>query len=325
MAVGGLGGCADDPGRVITRLAVGSPGDDAYTLVPGTDRPDVVPRPQAGGETEGDAPGLYGGTRRKAACDPDALLRFLRRNPDKGKAWAAAHGLDFSQLPHFFQKLTPVILRVDTLVTNHGYKNGEPTAFPAVLQAGVGVLVDEYGRPAVKCNCGNPLTAPPPGVDPRKARYEGASWDRFDDRTVTVIRPRDRDKGRLTTITLVDPAATMSFTRPAGTTGEQDGPPAPLPPGESPAPAGGPSRGSAPAPRPTGSVSTAPPEEGSSPGTPQRPAPARPSDGTGEASGGPAGPGPGDGPRRSPTSRPRPGDASRSPSASPVRPGRNVS
>ncbi|MBA9004731.1 DUF6777 domain-containing protein [Thermomonospora cellulosilytica] len=304
MAAGGLAGCTADPGQVITRLAVGSPGEGAYTLVAGTDRRDTVPRPQAGGQTEGDTPGLYGGTRRRASCDPAALLRFLQRDPARGKAWAAVHRLDFSRLAEYFQKLTPVILRVDTLVTNHGYKSGKPIAFTAVLQAGVGVLVDEYGRPVVKCNCGNPLTAPPAGLDPRDARYEGTSWKRFDERTVTVIRPRDRDEGPMKTITLVTPGATMSFNRPAGTTGEKDGPPVPLPPGESAGPTDGPSGEPSPTRSPTEPAPTAPPGPGTPPGAPPPPAPSEPGggpdDGPGDAPGGPDEPGPGDAPPQPP-------------------------
>ena len=58
-------------------------------------------------------------------------------------------------------RLTPLVLRTDTVVTNHGYIDGAGDAFTSVLQAGTAVLVDDYGVPAVRCYCGNPLAAAP--------------------------------------------------------------------------------------------------------------------------------------------------------------------
>ena len=60
----------------------------------------------------------------------------------------------------YVDSLTPVVLTDDTLVTNHGYRDGHATTLPAVLQAGTAVMVDTLGVPRVKCNCGNPLTPP---------------------------------------------------------------------------------------------------------------------------------------------------------------------
>ncbi|WP_116020871.1 DUF6777 domain-containing protein [Thermomonospora umbrina] len=265
MTASGLAACDSAAADTITRLTVGSPGPDAYTLVAGTDRRDTRPRSRAGGEAEGDTPGLYGGTRNRATCDPTQLLSFLQRNPAKGKAWAAVQKVGYAALPRYIRKLTPVILRVDTLVTNHGYKGGKATSFPAVLQAGVAVLVDEYGKPVVKCNCGNPITPPDRNINPRDAKYEGPSWDRFTDRNVTVIKGRDASKGALTSITLVDTGATMSFNRPLGTMGGQDGPPAPLPPGETATPTGGPTEVPPPTGGPTDGPYTPPPGDGYTP------------------------------------------------------------
>src|SRR5690606_35604146 len=154
-----LAGCGD-AGATITRLTVGTPGPDPYTLMSGTDEADVKKRPQAGGTAAGDSPGLYGGTRREATCDPQQLIAFLQANPDKARAWARVQGIPVDDIPRYVSRLTPVLLRTDTLVTNHGYRDGEPTSGPAVLQAGMGVLVNGHGVPAVKCNCGNPLTPP---------------------------------------------------------------------------------------------------------------------------------------------------------------------
>ncbi|MES9541997.1 DUF6777 domain-containing protein [Actinomadura sp. NPDC000600] len=243
-AAGALSGCGD-AGATITRLTVGSPGPEPYTLVAGTDRSDVKARPQAGGTREGDAPGLYGGTRRASTCDRARLAAFLQANPEKARAWAQVQGIAASDIPRYVSRLTPVLLRTDTLVTNHGYSEGRATSGPAVLQAGMGVLVNGYGVPTVKCNCGNPLTPPDKKISTRNAAYSGRSWPGFEKGNVTRIRPRDSREGTITTFVLVDPEATMGFERPRATEGKADGPPTALPvtetvaaPSDSPAPSG---------------------------------------------------------------------------------------
>ncbi len=226
-----VGGCGD-AGATITRLTVGSAGPDPYVLMSGTDQQKIKPSPRGGGTEDGDAPGLYGGTRRAASCDPAKLVAFLQANPDKAAAWASVHKIRPADVPRFVSRLTPVLLRVDTLVTNHGFKNGKATRMPAVLQAGMGVLVNEYGTPVVKCNCGNPLTPPDSTISSGNADYTGASWPGFTKRKVTKIRPRRP----VTRFVLVDPEATMGFQRPAATTGGLDGPPMEVPPEELAAP-----------------------------------------------------------------------------------------
>ncbi|MFG2089805.1 MULTISPECIES: DUF6777 domain-containing protein [unclassified Spirillospora] len=228
LAAGTLSGCGD-AGATITRLTVGTPGPDPYTMVSDTDKIDVKERPQAGGTTTGDSPGLYGGTRQEASCDPQRLIAFLQANPGKAKAWAGVQGIPVSDIPRYVSRLTPVLLRTDTLVTNHGYRDGRATSEPAVLQAGMGVMVNGYGVPAVKCNCGNPLTRPEKKISPDDASYTGRSWPGFEERNVTRIRPSDSKKGTIVTFVLVDPEGTMGFERPRATEGEADGPPTELP------------------------------------------------------------------------------------------------
>ena len=77
--------------------------------------------------------------------------------------------------------LTPVVLLSDTVVTNHGFKNGHATTLTSVLQAGTAVMVDPQGVPRVKCNCGNPLT-PPQVVPSDDWKVHGEAWDGFDAR-----------------------------------------------------------------------------------------------------------------------------------------------
>lgn len=281
LAAGALAGCGD-AGAAITRLTVGSPGPDPYTLVANTDTMDVKERPVAGGTKDGDSPGLYGGTRRASSCDQQKLIAFLQANPDKARAWAQVQGIPVGDIPRYVSRLTPVLLRTDTLVTNHGYHDGAATSGPAVLQAGMGVLVNGYGVPAVKCNCGNPLTPPEKKISTGNASYSGRSWPGFEKRNVTKIRPRDSRKGTIATFVLVDPEATMGFERPRATGGESDGPPTALPATEteatasdSPAPSesglDSPSVES-PAQESPGLESPASPATGSSPGT-ESPAP----------------------------------------------------
>ncbi|MGP4023277.1 DUF6777 domain-containing protein [Actinomadura sp. 3N407] len=235
LAAATLSGCGD-AGATITRLTVGTPGPDPYTLASGTDKTDVKERPRAGGTTTGDSPGLYGGTRREATCDPQKLVAFLQANPEKAKAWAGVLGIPVSDIPRYVSRLTPVLLRTDTLVTNHGYRDGRATSGPAVLQAGMGVMVNGYGVPTVKCNCGNPLTQPEKKISPDDASYTGRSWPGFEERNVTEIRPRESRKGTIVTFVLVDPEGTMGFERPRATEGEADGPPTELPPTETEVP-----------------------------------------------------------------------------------------
>jgi len=235
LTAGALAGCGD-AGATITRLTVGSPGPDPYTLMANTDKTDVKERPSAGGTKDGDSPGLYGGTRRASSCDQQKIIAFLQANPEKARAWAGVQGIPVSDVPRYVSRLTPVLLRTDTLVTNHGYQDGRATSAPAVLQAGMGVLVNGYGVPVVKCNCGNPLTRPEKKISTGNASYTGRSWPGFEKRNVTRIRPRDSRKGTIVTFVLVDPGATMGFERPRATEGGADGPPTALPPTETEVP-----------------------------------------------------------------------------------------
>ncbi|MEU8342871.1 DUF6777 domain-containing protein [Spirillospora sp. NPDC048832] len=309
LAAGALAGCGD-AGAAITRLTVGSPGPEPYTLMAGTDQTGVKGRPRAGGTKAGDSPGLYGGTRREATCDQRKLIEFLRADPDKARAWAGVQGIPVSDIPRYVSRLTPVLLRTDTLVTNHGYANGRATSGPAVLQAGMGVLVNGYGVPAVKCNCGNPLTPPEKKISTGNASYTGRSWPGFERRNVTRIAPRDSRKGTITAFVLVDPGATMGFERPRATAGEADGPPAALPLTETEATGSGTPSPSGSEPGAPGTESPGPESPGTeSPGTespgpespgPESPGAGSPEPGTSPESAGVASGGPGTGTEGSP-------------------------
>jgi hypothetical protein len=78
------------------------------------------------------------------------------------RAWAQALGVNptYRSVRRYIAKLHPVTLKQDTRVTNHTFEAGRAIGFQSILQAGTAVLVDDYGRPVVRCRCGNPLSEP---------------------------------------------------------------------------------------------------------------------------------------------------------------------
>lgn len=173
--------------------------------------------PEVEGSVNGSEPGLYGGTLNESLCDREQLVDFLGDNADKARAFADVLDIDVDEIPDYIADLTAVVLRGDTRVTNHGFSNGEATAFQAVLQAGTAVLVDYQGIPRVKCYCGNPLTEP---IEVDSPRYGGNPWDDFDQDNIQVtFVDIDIDIFVITDVNTGD-----TFTRPRGTDGGQDQP-----------------------------------------------------------------------------------------------------
>ncbi|MGA4838362.1 DUF6777 domain-containing protein [Streptomyces sp. G45] len=148
---------------------------------------------------EGGTPGLYGGTHRLSSCDVGAQIRHLTAAPAKARAFAGAVGIAQGAVPAYLRGLTPVVLRADTRVTNHGYRDGRATAFQSVLQAGTAVLVDDRGLPRVRCACGNPLK--PPVAFRQTPRHHGQPWTGFRPTQVIVVVPAPRP---ITVITIVN-------------------------------------------------------------------------------------------------------------------------
>jgi hypothetical protein len=136
----------------------------------------------------GTAPGLYGGSGDAHVCDADQLVTFLSQHPDKAAAWAGVLGIASTNIKSYVASLTPVVLTADTLVTNHGYRNGRATTLQSVLQAGTAVMVDNTGTPRVKCNCGNPLTPPQP-INVTSAHVSGAQWAGYSSSAITRVQP----------------------------------------------------------------------------------------------------------------------------------------
>ncbi|WMX43928.1 DUF6777-containing protein [Streptomyces roseicoloratus] len=242
----------------------------------------AAPAPE-GHSLTGATPGLYGGTRALASCNVEQQAAYLTAEPAKTRAFAESAGIPEGNLAGWLRGLTPVLLRADTRVTSHGYRDGRATAYQSVLQAGTAVLVDQYGTPRVRCACGNPLRSP---ADARDARHTGEPWAGYRPDRVVVITPTSTVVTRLVIASAAD---NTWLERRTGSDGEQDrrpdvlppcapascdlvaDPPAPLPDG--PAPADPPATTRPPGPgRPTG------PSDRPSPATPEAPGEPAPHD-----------------------------------------------
>ncbi|MEU9607072.1 DUF6777 domain-containing protein [Streptomyces sp. NPDC048057] len=220
---GGSGG--GQQGEVFLQAA-GSTGPDPYTessakkSAPPASTAQPSSPPQGGNTVRavpGGTPGLYGGTQDVASCDVEQQIRYLTANQDKNKAFASVEGIAPDKVPDFLRSLTPVQLRIDTRVTNHGFRNGSATSYQAVLQAGTAVLVDDRGMPRVRCACGNPLTRPQELKG--TPRTTGTPWPGYDAKKVVVVEPAPQP---LNELVVYDEDGNSWFTRPTGSDGGKD-------------------------------------------------------------------------------------------------------
>ncbi|OIJ86674.1 DUF6777 domain-containing protein [Streptomyces monashensis] len=146
----------------------------------------------------GATPGLYGGTAHVSGCDVERQIAYLGADRDRAGAFARAQGISAPALPGYLRGLAPVLLRADTRVTGHGYRDGQDAAYQAVLQAGTAVLVDDRGMPRLRCACGNPLGPPAPGRGGLGAR--GLSWPAYRPDQVVAVTPAPRAVASLTIV-----------------------------------------------------------------------------------------------------------------------------
>ncbi|MFF8840677.1 DUF6777 domain-containing protein [Streptomyces sp. NPDC015130] len=199
----------------------------------------------------GSTPGLYGGTQSVASCDVEQQVRYLSAEPTKNAAFASVAGVAPNEVPSYLRSLTPLQLRADTRVTNHGYKNGTATAYQATLQSGTAVLVDNRGVPRVRCACGNPLTEP---VAQKAPKTTGTPWQGYNSSQVVVVAP---------SVTVVNVFVVYDyedddwFARQHGDHGKKDkpAPPPPPPPSHSKSPHESPSTSTSPSDSPSSSPS----------------------------------------------------------------------
>ncbi|MFD8981017.1 DUF6777 domain-containing protein [Streptomyces sp. NPDC059564] len=210
---------------------VGAPGPDPFTPSSATaeSAPVQPPLPNASGRgirTVGAAtPGLYGGTNRLGSCDIERQVTFLTSDDGKARAFAHATGVEQEKIPEFLRGLTPVVLRADTRITNHAFREGGAAGYQAVLQAGTAVLVDDHGMPRVRCSCGNPLAAPLGAKG--SPVLKGDQWNGYQPNQVIVIEPTAQAIKRLVIVNIAD---NTWIERKAGDDGAQDRVPKVLPP-----------------------------------------------------------------------------------------------
>lgn len=200
------------PDPFTERVTVGTETRVTTSALPAT----VPARAATGGQVAGSAPGLYGGSGNTRVCDREQLIRFLGANAAKARAWAGVVGTTPAGIRAYVMSLTPVLLTRDTLVLNHGFSNGRATPRNAVLQAGTAVLVDQFGIPRVKCNCGNPL-AEPTITSPTKV--VGTRWPGFSTTKILLVVP----DVEVSSFVIVDIDTGALTSRPVGTDGDQDG------------------------------------------------------------------------------------------------------
>ncbi|MFJ7327449.1 DUF6777 domain-containing protein [Streptomyces cyaneofuscatus] len=206
----GTTGTAEAEDVLLQPLAEPGPGPFTKSTARPAPSPTATGSPQEGDgsatrtvhRVSGAVPGLYGGVRSEASCDVEQQARLLAADQDKARAFAEKAGIEAVQIPGYLRSLTPVTLRADTQVTNHGYSAGSVTAFQAVLQAGTAVLVDSRGLPRVRCACGNPLEKPV--IAKGKVTYRGERWAGHDPARILAIDPGVRPVGSLVIVNTAD-------------------------------------------------------------------------------------------------------------------------
>jgi hypothetical protein len=223
-----LSGCEKgNPLTVVRAVAAGAP-----SLAPffeensglGRDATTVRSQSVQGSLQQGDTPGLYGGSKQPTICDVAKLERFLTdpRNHKKALAWAGVLNIGTDEIPEYLDRLTPVLLRHDTLVRNHDYKKEKAVPYNSLLQAGISILVDEQGLPAVKCSCGNPLRPFEGDTGRISVQFEDGNkkWAGYQRESVVAVKPAPRKLARIALVDVQEPARGIS--RPVGSTGEKD-------------------------------------------------------------------------------------------------------
>lgn len=211
------GSSGPDPYTESTARKTSAAATASPTAPPSVD-PSVSPtQPNVTRAVEGSNPGLYGGTRKVGSCNVEKQISALTAQQDRNKAFASALDIEPTAVPAYLRSLTPVQLRMDTRVTNHGYRNGAATPYQAVLQAGTAVLVDDRGVPRVRCACGNPLR-PPVAVQGTPER-KGNPWPGYRSTDVVTVAPATK---KVKEFVLYDPESKEWFARDAGDTGADD-------------------------------------------------------------------------------------------------------
>lgn len=165
----------------------------------------------------GDTDGLYGRTidGRVDSCDRALMRRRLKASLVAGRAWAEILHLEGGGIAGYIQSLTPVLLQVDSRVTDHQLVGEEARPFQAVLEAGTAVLIDAYGVPRVRCASGSPLLGP---VKHEQFVVIGEPWPALMiDRSVRVVPASVQSS-----FDIIENPSGALYRRPSGTEGDVD-------------------------------------------------------------------------------------------------------
>lgn len=189
----------------------------------------------SGRQAIGTAPGLYAGHRQTQTCDVERLVELLANDDNAAKAQAWFEVLEIKPPPESDQaiteriaRLTPVRLRLDTRVTNHGFRNGRAAPFQAILQSGSAVMVNDRGVPRLACSSGNPLTPPAPLGDLKAdealevgsiAQDADMAWLGLDPAQVVTVTPAEQPND---VFVIVNIETGGLLERPVGTNGQFD-------------------------------------------------------------------------------------------------------
>jgi hypothetical protein len=165
---------------------------------------------------DGDLAGLFGGVRGEVACDKDGLAEQLTDDDAKAEEFATVQGISAGDVEDFVGDLTAVMLRKDTRLGDHGFRDGSAERFESVLEKGTAVLVDGDGVPRVRCASGSPLVAA--GAVSGELKFRGAQWPGFDKDRVIVVSGSDVGDA----FVLVDNDTDDVFVRPVGSAGDED-------------------------------------------------------------------------------------------------------
>lgn len=227
LVVTGLGGCGGGAHTfAVQAVAAGVPSlapffDEKQGL--GQDA-EVRSMPVQGSLQQGDTPGLYGGTKKPTVCDVAKLKRFLTdpANRPKAVAWSGVLGITTDQIPGYLDRLTPVLLRHDTLVQNHDYKKERPRPTTPFSRRESRFSSTSRGNPPrnaraeIHCAPSRATRAAFPSSS-RTATRSGTDITR--PRSWPYVRHRGRWRGsRSSTSTIPTPASRVRSVRRAGTT-----------------------------------------------------------------------------------------------------------
>ncbi|MGW0324684.1 DUF6777 domain-containing protein [Nocardia sp. NPDC003183] len=176
---------------------------------------------------DGAEPGAYAGERDVTISRRDDLAAYLEGHPEtaaalvevlnKDPAVTRSGSLTAAGLGAYLRALTPVVLRFDIRVTDHGLDGNTPVPRQAVLQSGTAVLVDGLGVPRIRLAGGSPLIAMQNVSE--TPQYLGVKWNGFDEKAIAAMRPTGT---LLTVLVLIDLRTGVAFDRPVGSIGDRD-------------------------------------------------------------------------------------------------------